>query len=251
MASLRDVAARAGVDVSTASKVLGAGRIRVSEATRGRIEAAARELDYTPDPYAQGLRTRRRGAIAMAVRETTNFVFPEIVTGAEDEAEARGVGLFLVKQASRDPAARLLSLMRQGRMDGWILADEPPSDDFVAEATRYGIPLVTLNRLEAGPGPWVCLDDEAGFRAQADYLVAKGHRNVAFVEVRPASFLSRLCAQSFIERVREQGGQVELVGGRFDGDDAEDVAQALLALRPCPTAVACGGTQGAARLVEA
>lgn len=49
MATLRDVATRAGVDVSTASKVLGGGNIRVAEATRQRIEAAARFLDYAPN----------------------------------------------------------------------------------------------------------------------------------------------------------------------------------------------------------
>ncbi len=254
MATLRDVATRAGVDVSTASKVLGGGKIRVAEATRTRIVAAARALDYTPNAYAQGLRLRRKGALAMAVRNTTNHVFPEIVEGAEEAAERLGTSLFLVKQPGSDHADRLLSAIRQGRMDGWIFADEAPCEGFFEELLALGIPFVTLNRFRAGPGPYVCLDDEAGFRVQAERIVAQGHRRVAFVEVEPASYVSRLCRHSFMKRMAGLFlplAPSHIVGGSFEGQDAERVAEAILGMRPRPTAVACGSMQMAARLIEA
>ncbi len=254
MATLRDVAARAGVDVSTASKVLGGGNIRVAAATRRRIEAAARSLDYTPNAYAQGLRLRRRGAVAMAVRNTTNLVFPEIVEGAEESAERRGTSLFLVRQPEGSHADRLLSVIRQGRMDGWIFADEAPTEGFFEELASLRVPFVTLNRFGKGPGPHVCLDDEAGFRVQAEQIVARGHRRVAFVEVLPESYISRLCRHSFLKRMSGLFLPVppsHVVGGSFEGHDAERVASAVLAMRPRPTAVACASLQAASRLVEA
>lgn len=252
MATLRDVAARAGVDVSTASKVLGGGKIRVAEATRRRIEAAARALDYTPDAYAQGLRRRRRGALAMAVQNTTNYVFPEIVEGAEEAAERLGTSLFLLKQSTDKD--RLLATIREGRMDGWIFADEAPADGFFEELRLLRIPFVTLNRFGEGPGPYVCLDDEAGFRVQAERIVQLGHRRVAFVQVQPESYISRLCRLRFMKRMAELYRPVppsHIVGGDFEGGEAERVAEAILALRPRPTAVATGSMQMAARLIEA
>ena len=254
MATLRDVAVRAGVDVSTASKVLGGGKIRVAETTRKRIEAAARALDYAPNAYAQGLRLRRKGAIAMAVRRTTNYVFPEIVEGAEEAAERLGTSLFLVKQPDGGSAERLLSVIRQGRIDGWIFADESPCEGFFEELAAQRVPFVTLNRFGREPGPYVCLDDEAGFRVQAERIVAAGHRRVAFVEVRPASYISRLCRHSFMKRMAALFLPIpptHIVGGGFEGEDAEGVADAILALRPRPTAVACGSMQAATRLIEA
>lgn len=252
MATLRDVASRAGVDVSTASKVLGGGNIRVAEATRKRIEAAARSLDYIPNAYAQGLRLRRKGALAMAVRHTTNYVFPEIVEGAEAAAERLGTSLFLVKQG--EGADRLLSVIRQGRMDGWIFADESPCEGFFEELQSLRVPFVTLNRFGREPGPHVCLDDEAGFRVQAEQIVAQGHRRIAFVEVQPASYISRLCRHSFLKRMAGLFLPVpasHIVGGGFHGEDAERVAEAILGMRPRPTAVACGSMQMASRLIEA
>ncbi|CAN5620342.1 LacI family DNA-binding transcriptional regulator [soil metagenome] len=252
MATLRDVALRAGVDVSTASKVLGGGKIRVAEATRLRIEAAALALDYTPDAYAQGLRRRRKGALAMTVRQTTNYVFPEIVEGAEEAAERLGTSLFLVKQP--EDGDRLLAIIRQGRMDGWIFADDPPRTGFFEELAALGVPFVSLNRFCPGPGAYVCLDDEAGFRVQAEQIVALGHRRVAFVEVQPASYISLVCRHSFMKRMAGLFlplPPTRILGGRFDGGDAERLAEAILALNPRPTAVACGSMQTAARLIEA
>ena len=254
MATLRDVATRAGVDVSTASKVLGGGKIRVADSTRTRIVAAARALDYTPNPYAQGLRLRRKGAIAMTVRHTTNYILPEIVEGAEEAAERLGTNLFLVKQPEALHADRLLAVIRQGRMDGWIFADEAPCEGFFDELVVLGVPFVTLNRFGPGSGPFVCLDDEAGFRVQADQIVAQGHRRIAFVEVQPASYISRLCRHSFIKRM--SGLYLPLppthvLSGGFEGEDAERVADEILRLRPRPTAIACGSMQAAKGLIEA
>ncbi len=253
MATLRDVATRAGVDISTASKVLGGAAIRVSVETRQRIEAAARALDYTPNAYAQGLRLRRKGAIAMAVQNTTNFVFPEIVEGAEEAAERLGTSLFLVKQPMADHADRLLAVIRQGRMDGWIFADEAPCPGFFEDLISLRVPYLTLNRFGEGPAPFVSLNDEAGFRVQAEQIVAQGHRRVAFVEVQPASYVSRLCRKSFLKRMAELFHPLpptHVVGGSFEGEDAENVAEAILTLRPRPTAVACGSMQMASRLIE-
>lgn len=190
----------------------------------------------------------------MAVRNTTNYVFPEIVEGAEEAAERLGTSLFLVKQPEGSHADRLLSIIRQGRMDGWIFADEAPCDGFFADLVALRVPFVTLNRFGEGPGPHVCLDDEAGFRSQAEQIIAMGHRRVAFIGVHPETYVSRLCRHSFVKRMAScylPLPPTHVLMGAFEGDDAERLADAVLALRPRPTAVACGSMQAASRLIDA
>lgn len=254
MSTLRDVALKARVDVSTASKVLSGREIQVKDSTRRRIEAAARSLGYTPNAYARGLRMQRKGAIAMVVWDTTNLVFPEIVQGAEEAAERLGIGLFLVRHTDVQRTERLLSIIRQDRMDGWIFADHMPDEAFVSELRKAKIRFVTLDRVKAGPGPYVCLDDEAGFRVQAEQIVAQGHRKVAFVAVEPECYVTRLCRHSFLKSMAGHFLPLppsHVLGGDFVGRDAERLAETIVNLRPRPTAVACGSMQMATRLIEA
>ena len=82
-ATLSDVAAAAGVDPSTASRVLNdETRHRVGSSTRERVLACAKALGYQPNPLARGLRTSRSYTLGIAVPQLENPVFPEIILGA-------------------------------------------------------------------------------------------------------------------------------------------------------------------------
>ena len=82
-ALLRDVAARAGVSAMTVTRTLReAGK--VSAKTRERVEAAVRELAYTPDLNARGLASRKSGLVAAIVPLLTNSLIAEIVQGLTD-----------------------------------------------------------------------------------------------------------------------------------------------------------------------
>jgi len=253
MVTLKDIATRVGVDTSTVSKVLQGAPIRVSEAKRSEIMRIAQEMHYQPNAAARGLRLRRSGAIAMVVPTMTNYLYPEIIGGAEDAADENGYVLFLVKQSRTDPWGQLTSVVGQGRVDGLLFADEIPEPDFFERLTEFGIPFVSLNRVAPGKGPYVVLDDQAGFAAQASYLVELGHRQIAFVAVRPHSYLAQLCQGYFLDRLEQTGiprREVALVQCDFAGDGCEATADEILALRPRPTAVATASVIVASRLVD-
>ncbi|HEY0866094.1 MAG TPA: LacI family DNA-binding transcriptional regulator, partial [Fimbriimonas sp.] len=74
MVTLKDIAGKVGVDVSTVSKVLQGGSIRISTAKRDAILRAAEEMDYRPNMVARGLRLKRSGAVAMVVPSITNYL---------------------------------------------------------------------------------------------------------------------------------------------------------------------------------
>lgn len=250
MVTLKDIAQRIGVDTSTVSKVLQGAPIRVSAEKRDLILRTAREMNYRPNTMARSLRLGKSGAIAMVVPTMTNYLYPEIIAGAEEAAEANGTILFLVKQSREKPLEQLMAVVGQGRVDGLLFADDIPEGDFLAQLRANGIPYISLNRT-GDTDRYVALDDQAGFAAQAEYLADLGHRRIAFVAVKPQSFTARLCEGYFRERLTEMGvDETHTVLCDFLGDECERAADEILALDPRPTAVAAASVIVASHLVD-
>ncbi len=253
MTTLKDIAAKVGVDVSTVSKVLQGAPIRVTEARRDEILRVAHEMDYRPNTLARSLRLRRSQAIAIVVPSTTNFLYPEIIAGAEEAAEEQDYAMFLVKSNASDPNSRLLSVAAQGRIDGLVFTDDYPHPLVEQRLCEMGIPFVSLNRGGGEDERTVILDDEAGFRTQAEYLVELGHRSVVFVAVQPRNFVANLCLGAFRTGLSKRGVELpesRVLGCDFEGAATEVVAEQLYALVPKPTAVATASVLVASRLVQ-
>ena len=101
MASIKDVAARAGVSVASVSRVLNASK-PVAEATRRRVLAAAEALHYSIDQRARALRRRKSGTLGLIVSDVGNPYFPEVISAIESVAYLSGHDLFLCN-SDEDP----------------------------------------------------------------------------------------------------------------------------------------------------
>jgi LacI family transcriptional regulator len=190
MVKLSDVAALAGVSPAAVSRVLsGDTTLRVSEGTRQRVMAAARELDYVPNHAARSLRTSRTSTIALVVPDVTSAVFAELARGAEREAASRGLAIVLGRaERLQDDSEWLRRLVGEGRIDGVILQlpdGTPPADleSLVVQET----PIVVINSVDDGPLSTIVLDDAAGIRLAVDHLRQLGHTDVGFVGGLPGS----------------------------------------------------------------
>lgn len=253
MVTLRTVAEKCGVDVSTVSRVIHGREIRVTDDTRRRILAAVKELNYRPNALARSLRLRRSGAIVMALRDTSNIVYPEIIDGAQAATEEQGTCLFLMKYSSGETAgASLISLVQEGRVDG-ILWDDLPYPAFSQELLDAGVPFVCLNGYADVQAQSVTLDDRQGFLLQANYLADLGHRRIGYIGIRPRSSISILCQDAFLGALKQRGIEVpdeHIWHCRFEGHDAEAVADFLMS-EERPTAVAAASLLIAKRLCHA
>lgn len=253
MVTLKDIANRVGVDISTVSKVLQGAPIRVSDSKREEILRTASEMNYRPNAVARGLRLRKSGAIAMVVPTTTNYLYPEIIGGAEDAADEHGYLLFLVKQSRSDPLQQLISVVGQGRVDGLLFADDMPQPDFLSQLEQQHVPFISLNRTGSDDKRYVSLNDDAGFELQAKHLVSLGHRSIVFVAVKPQSYVSRTCQAYFTEGLRRAGfdeSGLKVIFCDFPGEFCHEVADEILGLNPRPTAVATASVVVASRLVD-
>ena len=183
-ATLRDVAAAAGVHPATASRALNPQtRLLVSEETVVRVTAAAARLGYQPNPVARSLRTRRSHTVGVLIPDLNNPLFPPIVRGLEDKLGEAGY-VALIGNTDADPGRErlLFDQMRARHVDGFVLATATLHDRVLTEAAAAGLPVVLMNRMAADYSlPSVSADNEQGARMAVQHLARLGHTRIAHI----------------------------------------------------------------------
>jgi LacI family transcriptional regulator len=191
VATLSDVARRAGVSISAVSRVLSnAPEARVSAETRARIKQAAVDLAYRPNFAGRALKFSRTNVIALVVPDLTNAFATELMLGVEDEALERDYMVLLGRSEDLKPGGEMVSrLIGEGRVDGMLVqvADQSSAAE-IADLVQAGYPIVFLNSIHTGHRGGVVLDDEAGARLATEHLVGLGHRRIAMVGGLPQSY---------------------------------------------------------------
>jgi LacI family transcriptional regulator len=181
MATISDVAQRAGVSTATVSHVINGTR-NVLPKTRAAVEAAVRELHYRPSAVARGMQTGLTRTVGVLVADVTSFFFAQIVRELEAAFEPQHYNLMLCntdEQPERE--ARYLEMLFDKRVDGVIMVPtgvpQPTLQQFVAQR----VPVVSLHRKPSpatAVGPAVLLDDVAAAYMATEYLIQLGHRRI-------------------------------------------------------------------------
>lgn len=187
--NLRDVAALARVDVSTASRVLsGDMSQRVGSETRKRIVEAAKEIGYRPNTVARALRTARSMALGIVVPQLDNPVFSSAIRGAERAAAARGYSLLITHRDPRRPTAgEYQRLAATHHVDGLLVASLDEDQNLIEALEETGIPFVLMNR-RIGSAPAVALDTYEAARMGTEHLLDLGHRRIGHLAGRLEGF---------------------------------------------------------------
>ena len=182
MKTMKDVARRARVSVSTVSHVLNGTR-KVSEETRGDVLAAVEELSYRPNLLAKGLKTRRTYTIGLLISDIQNSFFTLVVRGVEDEALSRGYHLFLCN-TDEDPEREdeYITELAKKRVDGLMVAPSMRRQGHAGRLLDEGVPFVFVDRdVEGVDADVVSVDNREGMRLIAEHLVGLGHRRIAMI----------------------------------------------------------------------
>ncbi|WP_376788480.1 LacI family DNA-binding transcriptional regulator [Thermoflexus sp.] len=192
MATIRDVARRAGVSPATVSYVLNhSGPVRPE--TRERVLRAIAELGYHPHAGARQLKRRRSDTVGLILptgeRRLSDPFFLELIHALGDACADHHLDLLIA--TCQDPTAdlRLIDRLYKGRrVDGFLLIDLQRQDPRIPHLLQAGIPFVAFGRVEGnGEFPWVDVDGAAGMREAVAFLVGKGHRRIAYLSP-PLSF---------------------------------------------------------------
>lgn len=244
MATVRDVALRAGVSTSTVSHVLNRTRF-VSEAARDRVLAAMRELDYAPNAAARMLTLKRSNAIGLIVSDIRNPFFASVARGVEDVAQGHGYTLVLCnsdEDIRRETAC--LKALQTRQVDGIVLASAGVADAYVTRLVHAGFPIVLVDRELPELGiPAVLLDNEEGAYRAVTHLVARGHTRIGMISGRRSISTTTERVAGYRRALQEAGVEPEsglVISGESTSEGGTQAANALLDLVPGPTAIFSG-----------
>lgn len=208
MATMQDVAKRAGVSLSTVSYAMNGTR-PISEETRQRVFAAMEELGYRPHALARGLASKRSRILALLFptpERGLGITELEFVSGAADAALAQGYNLVLWSSEPRDTDG-LRRHIQQGLVDGVIVMEVHLHDERVALLQESATPFHLIGRCADTDGmSYVDIDFAQTTHETVAYLAGLGHTHIAFLNQSQAEFSS-----GYGPAIRAQAGFAEAV----------------------------------------
>ncbi len=251
--TIRDVAQRAGVSVTTVSRALN-GTGPVSDQVRRRVEAASAELRYLPHGTARSLITRRTDVFGVVLPDLFGEFFSEVIRGMDPQAQQRGYHLLL--SGSHDGRREIefaVGAMR-GRVDGMIVMSPDVSGAELAGCLPPDVPVVLLNCDVRGTDfPAINVDNYGGALAMVRHLIALGHRRVGMITGAAANFDALERLRGFRAAIEEGGEGIEGVEAAGDFTEAGGYRAALVLLEDPhpPTAVFCANDATAVGAISA
>jgi LacI family transcriptional regulator len=252
MATMRDVAALAGVSAKTVSRVYNDDP-HVAPETRERVDAALRRLSYVPNTIATTFRTGRASVIGVAVPDITDPLFASIAQAAEDLARTRGMSV-VVTSIGVDPAREVdvVHALLSQPLSGLIVAPVSADHRYLA-AWAERMPVVFVDRQPVGLAvDSFTEDDLAGARLATAHLVEHGHTRVGFIGDDRSIPTSRNRLEGYRDALADAGLPVsdDLVAfGAFDRPGAQAAFAAIEGGRARPTALFCSNARSAISLV--
>jgi LacI family transcriptional regulator len=240
MATMRDVAARAGVSAKTVSRVFNDDPHVLPE-TRLHVEQVMRELNYVPNVLATTFRNGRSSAIGVAVPDVVDPFFAAIARAVDDAARRRGMATLLTNLGD-DPARErdILESLLSRRLAGLVVAPIGRRHSWL-KRWQDSTPLVFVDRAPVGlSADMFADDDEAGGYTATKHLIEHGHRRIAYVGdiIELSTEANRLAG--YRRALTEAGIELDdaLVVSHVDDREAVEIAMIrLIALPVPPTAV--------------
>jgi LacI family transcriptional regulator len=238
--TIRDVAERAGVSISTVSRVLN-DICAVKEDKRVKVLEAAEALGYTPNPAARSLLGKKTGGIGVVLPFVSAEFFSEFLTGLDQEAQ--GSGYFLVVSTSHRLSKEFESAMQamRQRVDGMIvMAPELGDADAEMVAKARGAVVFVNTYVTSERVSVVNFDNYGGSLALTNHLLELGHRRIAIIK-GPASARDAIERASGYRDAMNAAGVSDLAGLEVEGEYTQEAgyraAQELLDSDRLPTAI--------------
>lgn len=208
--TLKDIASRAGVSISTVSYALNdKSTLPLAETTKNRIRTIAHELGYVPNALARSLQARSNRTIGVLLNKPlTTPRYAEIAQGLSEGLARRGFHLALL---DGDSAARCIDDARGGLLDGLVFIghdDLDVPDDLAVDVAGHGIPFVALDCGPAtAPHAWSSVDFDyaAGVRMLVQSLVLDGVSQIVHLRPDVTSRADRTRVETLDAIARESG----------------------------------------------
>ncbi|MBC7320512.1 LacI family DNA-binding transcriptional regulator [bacterium] len=240
--SIIDVAQKAGVSPATVSRVLNK-TARVSPELTKKVLSAVNELNYVPDPFAHGLKTKRTKSIGLIISDITNPFFPELARGVEDYVSSVGYSLILCNtDAKVENEKRYVELLLNKRIDGLMFTSLRVGEDVIKSLLSDGVPCVLVGRKPENIEGliYVVTDNYKGGCIAGEYLFKLGHKRFVHVSGPLDNSAGRERLAGFIDALKKhkvKGKNIKVIEGDFTMEGGYRSAREILRLNPLPTAI--------------
>lgn len=216
--TINDVAARAGVSVGTVSNVVN-GTTTVSKRRRDRVLKVIKELGYSQNMLARGLRRNRSPVVGLCVPHTSIAYFSALVDAFEEVASSNGIEIMQVlsRQDPQKEYQRVQSLLKY-HVGGVILVPTMKSEATFEMLASSGVAVVVVDRAPGEKFSFdrVTFDNRVAMRQATQGLIDRGHRNILFVvrermlgvtiqRVEAMQQIAKACAETVTTKVLECG----------------------------------------------
>ncbi|BEP59987.1 LacI family DNA-binding transcriptional regulator [Variovorax sp. V213] len=244
MATIKDVALRAGVSVTTVSHVVNDTR-HVSAKGRERVQEAIRELGYVPNAMARSLKSNTTSTLGMLIPNSSNPYFAEIVRIVEDRCFGAGYTLVLCNTDDEPHRQSVyLQVLAERRIDGLIVVSTGAGDDdsLVTQLHGLRIPTVLVDREIADPAcDLVETAHMQGGLLAVRHLLSLGHKRIACiggpVGVMPSEQRIEGWRMALAEAGATPNADALLWRGGFTSQGGYEAMHAILRTEHAPSAV--------------
>jgi DNA-binding LacI/PurR family transcriptional regulator len=248
VATIKDVAKKAGVTIGTVSRVLNNKRW-VSEECRTKVLASIKELHYKPQAHARRLRQKHSQICGVIAPHHTSIFhspfFTQIMEGLEAVAAENHYRLLLhpLTETARAQVS-YRTLLGDGSVDGMFVLNAWSTDVSVRELSEANVPFILINGKIAGHEdlPYVGFDNRGGVKIAIDHLVKQGHERIGIINGRMTTTNALERFQAFQENLSEHHLEFEkewVADGDFEEEGGYLAAKKILKATRKPSAILC------------
>ena len=246
--TIHDVARRAGVSISTVSRVLNQ-TVPVSDENRQRVLEAVEALGYKPNPVARSLLKRETGIIGVLLPFISGEFFAELLHGIDQSIQQNDY--ILMVSASHRHATEFRAALRgmYRRVDGFLIMAPEMAGEAVLDQLSDDVPVVFINtHLQSDTFDVFNFDNYGGMYAVTQHLLDLGHRRIAFIKGTEEAHDAQTRLQGYRDAIKDCGGELNPafeLGGDFSALKGYEAALSILQDDPRPTAIVAANDESA------
>ena len=242
--TISDIAKKAGVSSATVSRVLNDSGY-VKQSTREKIEAAIKEMNFTPSAIARSLSKNETNTIGVIVPDITNSYFGEVIKGISEVAEANNLNIILFNTDNYlEKEVRALNVLKEQRIKGIIMTPgfgEENNKEYIETITNLNIPIVLVSAdLKFKELSGIFVDNVLGGFNATNLLISEGHTKIGIMTGILSSEPAAERVVGYKKALKEANIEINdkyILDGQFSMEKAYELTKKLLDSKDKPTAL--------------
>jgi DNA-binding LacI/PurR family transcriptional regulator len=239
--TIYDVAEKAGVSISTVSRVIN-NTGRISKKTKKRVLEVIEQLGYQPSVVASALTGKRTRTIGLIIPDVANPFFAEIARRVEDRGRELGFNLLMCNTDNNPETEEMyLSLLKQKSVDGIIIGTTTRNHRVLKELLQDQLPVALIAQdIPELTIDVVSVDDYLGGYQATSHLVSLGHKQIAIMLGNLSRTSDKYRLQAFRQVLEDNGLELDedlVIQTDYSLEDGKRAARELLTSPKRPTAI--------------